>query len=66
MTETPPTEDETRPAPPPAGVSLTPEQLRARAKRNVAIGLALLAFVVLVFAVTMLKYVGNMQQGAGY
>jgi hypothetical protein len=37
------------------GIRLTPEQLRARRARSIAIALALGAFVVVIFAVTMVK-----------
>ncbi|MES1197445.1 MAG: protoheme IX farnesyltransferase [Pseudomonadota bacterium] len=36
-------------------VKLTPEQERARRRRNVLIALAVLAFVVLVFFITIVK-----------
>jgi hypothetical protein len=39
----------------PAGIRLTPEQLRARRARSIAIALALGAFVLLIFAVTMVR-----------
>jgi hypothetical protein len=39
----------------PAGIRLTPEQLRARRARSVAIALALGAFVLVIFAVTMVR-----------
>jgi len=35
------------------GVILTPEELAARKRRNVFIALAIVAFVVLVFAITL-------------
>jgi hypothetical protein len=39
----------------PAGIRLTPEQLRARRSRSIAIALALGAFVLVIFAVTMVR-----------
>jgi hypothetical protein len=39
---------------------LTPEELAARKKRNLAIAGALVAFIVLVFAVTVLNLKRNM------
>jgi hypothetical protein len=39
----------------PAGIKLTPEQLRARRSRSIAIALALGAFVLVIFAVTMVR-----------
>ena len=41
---------------------LTPEQLSARKKRNVALAGALVAFIVLVFATTVLRMKGNMDE----
>ena len=41
------------------GVKLTPKQAEARNKRNVAIALSLAAFVVLIFAVTIVRLGGN-------
>jgi hypothetical protein len=38
---------------------LTPEELAARKKRNTALASALVAFIVLLFAVTILKLQGN-------
>ena len=38
---------------------LTPEQLKARSKRNLAIAGALVAFIVLVFSVTVLNLKRN-------
>ncbi len=37
------------------GIRLTPEQLRARRARSIAIALALGAFVVVIFAVTIVR-----------
>jgi len=41
---------------------LTPEQLSARKKRNMALAGALVAFIVLVFATTVLRMKGNMDE----
>ena len=41
---------------------LTPEQLAARKRRNLALAGALVAFIVLVFATTVLKMKGNMDE----
>lgn len=38
---------------------LTPEELAARKKRNMALAGALVLFIVLIFAVTILKLQGN-------
>lgn|GEM_PF-4711953 len=46
---------------PPKGVVLTPEQAAARGKRNIAIALSLLAFVILIFFVTYVHLMGNME-----
>ena len=43
---------------------LTPEQLSARRKRNMALAAALVAFIVLVFATTVLKLQGNQDEAA--
>jgi hypothetical protein len=43
---------------------LTPEQLAARKKRNLAIAAALVAFVVLVFSVTVLNLQRNLDTRA--
>ena len=43
---------------------LTPEQLSARNKRNLAIAGALVAFIVLVFAVTVLNLKRNIEARA--
>jgi hypothetical protein len=42
------------------GITLTPEQVRARKRRNLVIGLSIVAFVVLVFFVTMARMSANM------
>ncbi len=39
----------------PPGIKLTAQQLRARRERSIAIALALGAFVLLIFAVTMVR-----------
>lgn len=39
---------------------LTPEQLSARKKRNLALAGALIVFIVLVFTTTVLKMKGNL------
>ena len=41
---------------------LTPEQLAARKRRNLALAGALVAFIVLVFATTVLKLQGNQDE----
>ncbi|HYD27550.1 hypothetical protein [Brevundimonas sp.] len=43
---------------------LTPEQLAARKRRNLALAGALVAFIVLVFATTVLKLQGNRDEAA--
>ncbi len=40
-------------------VTLTPEQERARKRRNVWLALSVLAFVVLVFAITVAQMAAN-------
>jgi hypothetical protein len=50
----------------PAGASLTPEQLRARRARSIAIALALGAFVLVIFAVTMVRLGSGAIGGADY
>jgi hypothetical protein len=40
-------------------VIMTPEELKARKRRNVWIALSILAFVVLVFAITLAKLGAN-------
>ena len=42
---------------------LTPEEAKQQKSRNLAIGLSLGAFVVIVFVVTMLKLAANAPQG---
>jgi len=43
----------------PPGIRLTEQQLRARRARSIAIALALGAFVVVIFVVTIVKLGGN-------
>jgi len=43
----------------PTDIRLTPEQLRARRSRSIAIALALGAFVVVVFLVTLVRLGSN-------
>ena len=43
------------------GITLTAQQLRARRARSVAIALALGAFVVLIFLVTLVRLSSNVQ-----
>jgi hypothetical protein len=43
---------------------LTPEELQARKKRNLAIAAALVGFIVLVFAVTVLNLKRNIEARA--
>ena len=43
----------------PAGIRLTEQQLRARRARSIAIALALGAFVVVIFLVTMVRLGSN-------
>jgi hypothetical protein len=50
----------------PPGVRLTPEQLRSRRARNIAIGLAVAAFALIFYIVTLVKlgpaaFQGSMQ-----
>ncbi len=42
------------------GIVLTPEQERSRRNRNIAIGLAIALFAVLIFVVTLAKLGANM------
>ena len=44
---------------PEPGIRLTEQQLRARRNRSIAIALALGAFVVMIFLVTLVKLGGN-------
>lgn len=46
-------------APPQPGVRLTEQQLRARRARSIAIALALGAFVIVIFLVTIVRLGGN-------
>ena len=45
--------------PPRPGVKLTEQQLRARRARSIAIALALGAFVIMIFLVTIVRLGGN-------
>ena len=47
-------------------IKLTPEQLHARRARSIAIALALGAFVLLIFAVTMVKLGSGALSGDDY
>jgi hypothetical protein len=49
-----------------AGIRLTPEQLRARRARSIAIALALGAFVLVIFAVTIVKLGSGALTGDDY
>lgn len=44
---------------------MTPEELNARKRRNLAIAAALVLFVVLVFVITVLRLTSNIAAGAG-
>jgi hypothetical protein len=46
-------------SPPQPGIRLTEQQLRARRARSIAIALALGAFVIVVFLVTIVRLGGN-------
>lgn len=46
-------------------VIMTPDELKARKRRNVWIALSILAFVALVFAITLTKLGGNAASMAG-
>jgi hypothetical protein len=52
--------------PQPAGIRLTPEQLRARRSRSIAIALALGAFVLVIFAVTIVRLGSGAVSGPDY
>ncbi len=52
--------------PPPDGIRLTEEQLRARRARSIAIALALGVFVVVIFAVTLVRLGSNVFTGPDY
>jgi hypothetical protein len=52
--------------PEPSGIRLTPEQLRARRSRSIAIALALGAFVLVIFAVTIVKLGSGVLTGPDY
>jgi len=45
--------------PPQSGIRLTEQQLRARRARSIAIALALGAFVIVIFLVTIVRLGGN-------
>jgi hypothetical protein len=49
-----------------AGIKLTPEQLYARRARSVAIALALGAFVLVIFAVTIVRLGSGVLAGPDY
>ena len=44
---------------------MTPAEISARKRRNVAIALSLVAFVVVVFAVTVMRLMSNIAASAG-
>lgn len=44
------------------GKGLTPEELKKRKERNIAIALALGAFIILVFIVTIVRLGGNVAE----
>ena len=46
------------------GIRLTEQQLRARRNRSIAIALALGAFVVVIFLVTLVRLGGNVATGS--
>jgi hypothetical protein len=48
------------------GIRLTPEQLRARRSRSIAIALALGAFVLIIFAVTIVRLGSGALSGPDY
>jgi hypothetical protein len=48
------------------GIRLTEQQLRARRSRSIGIALALGAFVIVIFAVTMVKLGSGTMSGADY
>ena len=50
----------------PSGTKLTEQQLRARRSRSIAIALALGAFVLVIFAVTMVKLKNGTLSGEDY
>lgn len=49
---------------PEPGIVLTPAQVRSRRNRNVAIGLAIGLFAVLIFVVTLAKLAATVPPGA--
>jgi hypothetical protein len=48
------------------GITLSPEQLRARRARSIAIALALAAFVLVVFAVSVVRFRSGALIGPDY
>ena len=50
----------------PAGIRLSPQQLRARRARSTTIALALGAFVLMIFAVTVVRLGSGALSGDGY
>jgi hypothetical protein len=50
----------------PPGIKLTEPQLRARRARSIAIAVALAAFVIVIFAVTMVKLGSGALSGDDY
>ena len=50
----------------PPGIKLTEQQLRARRSRSIAIALALGAFVIVIFAVTVVKLSSGSLSGDDY
>ncbi len=46
------------------GIVLTPEEVKARSRRNVWIALSIVAFVMLVFLITMVKVEDGIVAGA--
>ncbi|MEJ0060619.1 MAG: hypothetical protein WDM79_14035 [Terricaulis sp.] len=47
------------PKPPQEFVTLTPEQVKARNRRNIVLALSIVAFVILVFLITLAKIKEN-------
>lgn len=50
---------------PPRPIRLTPDEQAARNRRNVALALGLVAFIVVVFTVTVLRLSANIAASAG-
>lgn len=44
-------------------LALTPEEAKARRKRNIAIALGVLAFIAIVYLTTILRYAANIEAG---